>query len=161
MFTLILVLSILFSVWIGRVWWLTDEDFEEFDIKWIFLIVSIIFNLILILAIIIMTSELCINSKTLDQKISMYQNENEKIENQLDLVVNKYQEYEKDTYERVKEDYSEIDIVALVSMYPELRSDTLIQKQIDVYVKNNESIKDLKEKKIDLSRYKWFLYFGR
>lgn len=161
MFTLILVLSILFSAWIGRGWWLTDEDFEEFDIKWIFLIVSIIFNLILALAIVIMASELCINSKTLDQKISMHQNENEKMENQLDLVVNKYQEYEKDTYERVKEDYSEIDIVALVSMYPELRSDTLIQKQIDVYVKNNESIKELKEKKIDLSRYKWFLYFGR
>ena len=162
MFTLIFVLFILLSVWLGKKW-LIDDCFDGYDdnIMGALFTISIVFNIILFVAIVIMASELFVNSKTLSQKISMYQEENERIENQINLVVNKYQEYEKDTYEKFKDDYSEMDVVALVSMYPELKSDALIQKQIDVYVKNNESIKELKGKKIDLSHYKWFLYFGR
>ena len=50
--------------------------------------------------------------------------------------------------------------ITLVSLYPELKADTLVTKQIEVYIDNNKKIKNLKEKKINLSVKKWWLYFG-
>jgi hypothetical protein len=50
--------------------------------------------------------------------------------------------------------------ITLVSLYPELKADELVKKQIEVYVANNEKIKELKEKKIMGNVYRWWLYFG-
>ena len=45
-------------------------------------------------------------------------------------------------------------------MYPELKSDKLVEEQISVYEENNKKIRELKEDKIDLKVKKWWLYFG-
>lgn len=47
-----------------------------------------------------------------------------------------------------------------VALYPELKSDTLVQSQIEVYVENNKAIKELKSSAINASVYRWWLYFG-
>jgi hypothetical protein len=92
----------------------------------------------------------------IDAKIAMYQEENSKIEEQIATVVSQYQEYESDIFESVAPESA----VTLVALYPELKSDTLVQKQIDVYLANNEKIKALKEEKIGGSVLRWWLYFG-
>ena len=92
----------------------------------------------------------------IDEKIAMYQEENTKIEEQIADVVESYQQYETEIFTEVAPDSS----IALVALYPELKSDTLVQSQIDVYIKNNEKIKSLKESKIGGSVSKWWLYFG-
>ena len=51
--------------------------------------------------------------------------------------------------------------ITLVSLYPELKADALVSKQIEIYISNNEKIKELKEFKINGSIYRWWLYFGR
>ena len=94
--------------------------------------------------------------RTIDEKIAMYQEENNKIEKQLDTLVSNYMNYESNTYEKFKSESS----VTLVSMYPELKSDKLVEEQISVYEENNKKIRELKEDKINLKVEKWWLYFG-
>lgn len=96
------------------------------------------------------------NGRIMDEKITMYQEENNKIEKQLDTLVSNYMNYESNTYEKFKSESS----VTLVSMYPELKSDKLVEEQISVYEENNKKIRELKEDKIDLNVKKWWLYFG-
>ena len=59
------------------------------------------------------------NGRIMDEKISMYQEENTKIEKQIDTLVSNYMNYESNTYENFKSESS----ITLVSMYPELKSD--------------------------------------
>lgn len=94
----------------------------------------------------------------IDRKIEMYQEENAKIEEDIDKIVKEYLKHEHDTFADLKAEESSI---ALVNLFPELKSDTLVQQQLEIYVANNEKIRGLKEEKIDLTRKKWLLYFGK
>lgn len=96
------------------------------------------------------------NGRTIDEKIAMYKEENTKIEKQIDTLVSNYMDYESDVYEKFKSESS----ITLVSMYPELKSDKLVEEQISVYEENNKKIRELKEDKINLKVKKWWLYFG-
>jgi len=96
-------------------------------------------------------------SATIDQKIKMYEEENSRIEKSVDVIVKGYMEFEASTYTGLKDK----DAISLVSLFPELKSDSLVQQQIEIYVANNQKIKGLKENKIDLSAAKWKLYFGK
>lgn len=94
--------------------------------------------------------------KVIDEKIEMYEAENTKIETQIADVVEGYQQYETDIFASVSPDSA----ITIVSLYPELKSDTLVQSQIEIYTANNQKIKELKEQKIDGEVYRWWLYFG-
>lgn len=111
-------------------------------------IISFIAAIILLVSV----SEL----KVIDTKIEMYQYENTKIESQIVECVEQYQQYESNVFTEV----SPKNAIALVTLYPELKSDTLVSKQIDVYLENNKTIKDLKAQKINGSVWSWWLYFG-
>lgn len=93
----------------------------------------------------------------IDQKIEMYQEENTRIEEQIAATVKQYQEYETDIFTAVSPDESSI---VLVSLYPELKADALVQSQIEIYTANNEKIKSLREQKINGTVDRWWLYFG-
>jgi hypothetical protein len=112
-----------------------------------------------ILASIITTIVLSIcvvNLSVINDKIAMYQEENTKIETQIATVVENYQEYETDIFTDLKDESA----ITLVSLYPELKADKLVKKQIDTYISNNNKIKELKEEKISGSVNRWWLYFG-
>jgi len=96
------------------------------------------------------------NLRLIDDKIAMYQEENANIEAQISEAVQKYQEYETEIFT----DVSKESAITLIALYPELKADTLVQAQIEVYIANNEKIKELKEKKIDGRNVQWWLYFG-
>ena len=123
-----------------------DEDFAGFFLA--------CFCVLLVIGILLGIS--VSNGKTIDEKIAMYQEENNKIEKQIDTLVSNYMNYESDTYEKIKSESS----VTLVSMYPELKSDKLVEEQISVYEENNKKIREFKEDKINLKVKKWWLYFG-
>lgn len=99
----------------------------------------------------------CVTSTTVDARIEMYQEENTKIEEQIATAVRQYQEHEKDIFTEVSPDSA----MTLVALYPELKSDSLVASQIEVYVKNNEKIKELKEQAINAHLYRWWVYFGK
>lgn len=98
-----------------------------------------------------------IGGRVIDSKITMYQEENKNIETQMDVLVEKYMNYESETLGELKGKSS----ITLVSLYPELKADELVKQQVSVYTSNNSLIKDLREKKINLSTWKWCLYFGK
>lgn len=96
------------------------------------------------------------NLRVIDDKIAMYEAENTKIEEQIDAAVKQYQDYESGVFAETSSESS----ITLVSLYPELKSDELVKKQIEVYMNNNEQIKELKTKEINGRVYRWWLYFG-
>ena len=49
----------------------------------------------------------------------------------------------------------------LITVYPDLKADELVKSQINVYIENNNKIKELKEEKINIPTAKWWLYFGK
>ena len=85
----------------------------------------------------------------IDKKIAMYEEENVKIENSIDIIVKEYQEYEVGMY----------DTMTAAMLFPELASNTLVQKQIEIYVNNNQQIKALKANKLNRDLYGWWLFF--
>ena len=93
----------------------------------------------------------------LDQKIVMYEEENTSIEQSIGSIVEDYMDYESNAYSDLKSQ----DLMELVTNFPELKADALVQKELDIYIENNQKIKELKEEKIDLSTMKWLLYFGK
>lgn len=98
-----------------------------------------------------------INGRTLEDKITLYEAENAAIEEDINILVEQYMKYEADTYESLKGESG----ITLVSLYPELKADTLVSQQCDLYISNKEQIARLKEEQINLSSYRFWLYFGK
>jgi hypothetical protein len=101
---------------------------------------------------------ICINGSNygIDQKIELYEQENQQIEEDIAVLVNQYMKHEENIFIECSPDSS----ITLVALYPELKSDLLIEKQIEIYVSNTEEIKQLKTDRISASIIKWWLYFG-
>lgn len=115
-----------------------------------------VFSFFICLAITISLAVSVSKLSVADDKIRMYEEENAKIEQQIEVAVTTYQQHEKDIFVKAKPD----SYVQLVSLYPELKSDTLVESQIETYKENNAQIKKLKEKQIDGNVKRWWLYFG-
>lgn len=92
----------------------------------------------------------------IDEQIEMYQEENAKIESQIAECVKQYQQYESEVFAETTTESA----ITLVSLYPELKADTLVAKQIEVYLNNNNKIKELKEQSINGDVARWWAYFG-
>ena len=134
-------------------------DVKSYDFKEVCLVFLILsgFGVLICLVIAISLGIKVSKLSVINEQIEMYQKENTKIEQQVANVVSQYQEYETKTFTAVTPE----DSMTLVSLFPELKSDKLVQKQIDVYVENNKKIKSLKERQINGKVVKWWLYFGK
>lgn len=80
-----------------------------------------------------------------------------RIEQSVNVLVKDYYKHESDTYSSLKPENA----VLFASAYPELQGNDLAMKQLEVYVDNNNKIKELKEDQINLSKNRFWLYFGR
>lgn len=101
---------------------------------------------------------ICVNCGNygIDQKIELYESENQQIEEDISILVNEYMKHEENIFVECAPDSS----ISLVALYPELKSNLLVEKQIEIYVSNTEEIKSLKSQRISASIIKWWLYFG-
>lgn len=95
-------------------------------------------------------------SSVIDERIAMYVEENANIEQQIAVIVNEYKEYESDTLSDLRPE----SMILLTTVYPELKTNELVNSQLSIHIENNEKIKDLKEDKICADVYRWWLYFG-
>lgn len=130
-------------------------DYGKEEIGTIFQIVGTVPTIIsTIVAIVLLVCVL--NRVNIEKKIALYEEENTKIEQQIADTVKQYQEYETGIFTEVSPE----DSITLVALYPELKSDTLVQSQINVYVENNKTIKELKSSAVNAPVYRWWLYFG-
>lgn len=143
----VLIVLIALSNWL---YWSKDVEFAEGVY-----VVSAIFLFIEVIAAVLLTVTVA-NLSVIDDRIAMYQEENSKIERQIADIVEQYQKYETDIFMDVAPDTA----VTLVALYPELKSDTLVQSQIEVYTENNKMIKSLRDQQIKGDVSRWWLYFG-
>ena len=93
----------------------------------------------------------------IDAKLTMYEEENIKIETKVKETVKVYMNYEQDTYDSL---VKEADLTTLLVKYPDLNSNELVKAEIETYKDNSKQIKDLKAAKIDRGTMAWWLYFG-
>ena len=144
MLIVILIISFIIGFFIA----MSDDDFLFLDA---FLIIGCIVGMIY-------CSSKIVGQRTIEQRIEMYQTENTNIETKVKETVRAYMNYEENTY---KELIESADLTTLVIKYPELNSNELIKAEINLYIENNNKIKKLKEDKINITIYKWWLYFGK
>ena len=152
MIFVILGISILLIV-AGAIWY-RNCRLDDFPPS-VMMVAGAVFTVISVIVMLCLVGEV-VHLSVIDNEIAMYETENNEIENQIAEVVTQYQQYEKEIFTEVASESS----ITLVSLYPELKSDTLVQKQIEVYTKNNEHIKTLKCEKIQGDIMRWWLYFG-
>lgn len=143
----VLIVLIALSYWL---YWSKDVEFAEgvYVFSAILLFIEVIVAVLLTVTV--------ANLSVIDDRIAMYQEENSKIERQIADIVEQYQKYETDIFMDVAPDTA----VTLVALYPELKSDTLVQSQIEVYTENNKMIKSLRDQQIKGDVSRWWLYFG-
>lgn len=150
---MIIVILVILLIWCVISWFI-DINGEYDGLIGVFL--GTIPLAICFVAVIFLTAQVS-NLSVIDQKIEMYEQENTKIEQQIETAVTAYQQHEKDVFTTVKPN----SYMQLVSLYPELKSDTLVKAQINTYQSNNKKIKELKEQAINGNVKRWWLYFGR
>ena len=129
-----------------------EDSFINFSLSFASVTVFVFSTVFMVEAIYILGT-----AHTIDEKISMYEQENEALEQSVASTVMAYMEYEKETYGNL----SNKDAMDLVTVYPELKADELITQQISLYRDNNRMIKELRAKKINLANARWLLYFGK
>lgn len=127
---------------------------KKYDVEWINAFTIIFIALAVLFCFLGIPGT--IDSRYTDQKIQMYQEENEKIEEDVSVIITQYMEHENETFDMSKIESSTV----LIQMYPELKSNELVSKQIDIYNENNKKIKKLKLEKIKNQKAKFYLYFG-
>jgi len=98
------------------------------------------------------------SSMIIDEKIAYLTEENLIIEKQIETVVSNYQNYEQSTFEKFK---VEPNVLMATFIFPELKSDKLVQQQIELYRANHSLIKELELNKISYKVHGWWLFFKR
>lgn len=149
---MILVILMFLLIWCVASWFI--DGYGNFDgLIGIFLgSIPLVIGVIVAISLAVQVSNLSV----INEKIAMYEQENAKIEQQIETAITAYQQHEKDVFTEVKPD----SFIQLVSIYPELKSDTLVKEQIKTYQSNNKKIKDLKVTAINGNVKRWWLYFG-
>ena len=93
----------------------------------------------------------------------MYEQENNNIQYSISEIVENYKDYEVESQTKSLENIKtqNLDVALVTQIYPDLKSNELVVKQIEVYSDNNNKIKQLKEEKLNKQIVKWWLYFGK
>ena len=97
------------------------------------------------------------NINVIPDKITILEEQNQKIEAQIDVIAEQYMEYESETYKGITPENVELFAV----LYPQLASNETVKKQMELYINNNKTITDYKLEMCHSSVYKWWLYFGK
>lgn len=112
-------------------------------------------SIILLIAIVLGAVDLS-QGRVIDNKISMYQEENTRIETTVTTTVEKYLEHEYQIFDSLQGE----DIQTLLVVYPEINSNELVKRQVEIFVENNNKIKELKEQKLNIEVWKFWVYFS-
>ena len=134
---------------------LTNSDYDDVGISFVCVggIIGAIFAIVLLITL------GCYNStkSTADSQIKVYEEQNNIIMAQIEPLVEKYLNYEKETYSTLKVDSNTL---VAMSMYPELKGNEFVQSQIKIIMENQKKITDLRLSKAKLNAYKLWIFMG-
>jgi hypothetical protein len=95
-------------------------------------------------------------SSTIDNRLNVVEEQNQIVLSQIEPLVQHALEYESNTYKEFKLDAAKI--IAFTQLYPDLKANSFLNKQIDIIVANQEEIKQLKLSKASLNAYHFWLW---
>lgn len=93
----------------------------------------------------------------IDAQIEVCEQENTKLESAIAIVVKDYLDHEEITYSEMTNDTA----TTWVSILPELQSNEIIIKQMNIIQENSATIRKLKNDKINLGIWRFLIYFGK
>lgn len=120
-------------------------------------VISTIFFIIFVIVILDSLFDYNEIKATVDKQVLILEEKNELVLKQIEPLVEKYLNYENETLSKFKVDAN--NLVAL-SMFPELKGNEFIKSQIDIVIKNQDEITNLKLEKAKLNSYKLWLFMG-
>lgn len=96
-------------------------------------------------------------TNTIDKQIEVIEQRNLEVCEQIEPIINRYLEYETNTYEKAK---PSADSLVAYTVYPNIKGDEFLMKQINIVLDNQKQITELKMKKAEANKY-GFLIFKR
>ena len=96
------------------------------------------------------------DSSTINSRLAVLEEQNTTVLTQIEPLVQQALEYESNTYKDFKLDVAKI--IAFTQLYPDLKANSFLNKQIDIILANQEEIKQLKLDKASLNAYHFWLW---
>jgi hypothetical protein len=96
------------------------------------------------------------DKSTINNRLSILEEQNQIVLSQIEPLVQQALDYESNTYKDFKLDANKI--VAFSQMYPDLKANSFLNKQIDIILANQAEIKQLKLDKASLNAYHFWLW---
>lgn len=96
------------------------------------------------------------DKSTIDSRLSVLEEQNQIVLSQIEPLVQKALEYESNTYKDFKLDVAKV--IAFTQLYPDLKANSFLNKQIDLILCNQQEIKQLKLDKASLNAYHFWLW---
>jgi hypothetical protein len=96
------------------------------------------------------------DKSTINNRLSILEEQNQIVLSQIEPLVQQALDYESNTYKDFKLDANKI--VAFSQMYPDLKANDFLNKQIDIILANQAEIKQLKLDKASLNAYHFWLW---
>ena len=93
---------------------------------------------------------------TINSRLVVLEEQNQVVLSQIEPLVQQALEYESNTYKDFKLDAAKI--IAFTQLYPDLKANNFLNKQIDIILANQEEIKQLKLSKATLNAYHFQLW---
>lgn len=96
------------------------------------------------------------NKSTIDSRLSILEEQNQIVLSQIEPLVQRALEYESNTYKDFKLDAAKV--IAFTQLYPDLKANSFLNRQIDIILANQAEIKQLKLDKASLNAYHFWLW---
>lgn len=96
------------------------------------------------------------DSSTINSRLAVLEEQNTTVLTQVEPIIQQALNYESDTYKELKLDVNKLIIFS--QMYPDLKANSFLNKQIDIILANQEEIKQLKLDKASLNAYHFWLW---
>ena len=152
MLTIFFIIGLILII-LGVVFKKINDWNEAQDMAFILPGVLLLFTIIPItIGLVLITGE-----SRVDEKIEVCEQENTKLESAIAVVVKDYLDHEQITYSEMTNDTA----TTWVSILPELQSNEIIIKQMNIIQENNTAIRNLKNDKINLGIWRFLIYFGK
>lgn len=120
---------------------------------------GVVIFIVFLFVTIIVTGIYSYDKSTIDNRLAILEDQNQVVLSQIEPLVQHALDYESNTYKDFKLDANKL--VAFSQLYPDLKANSFLNKQIDIILANQQEIKQLKLDKATLNAYHFWLWTSK
>lgn len=156
MLYLLLILTLI--LWIISLFTLDDRRNEWVSEQPTFIAGTFI-GIVSIIALLSCWGTYSYRTETISSQLEVLETQNEVILSQIEPVIQKALDFESNTYKELK--VNPENIITISQIYPDLKNNSFIQTQLNVIIKNQQQITQLKLKKATLNAFHFWIWSKR